>query len=172
MRKLLTSLLFCLWLILSLSKDASAGVSCSLPFNLQNNTVADATQVMANYNALVTCLGNAAGAGVNNDITQLLGLLTPLGPTFGGTSAFVGVTSTGAPNAQVITVTPSSFSLTVGTKISFTSGFTNTGATTVNANGSGVIPVLRTTITGTAFLVGEEFIIGGRMNLEYDGVNW
>lgn len=50
---------------------SDAGVPCTLPFNLQNNTVADATQVMANYNAIVTCLGSAAAAGVNSDITNL-----------------------------------------------------------------------------------------------------
>ena len=54
--------------------SAQAGVSCSVPFNLQNGTTADATQVMANYNALIACLANAAAAGANNDITSLLAL--------------------------------------------------------------------------------------------------
>lgn len=73
MRKLLLGFLLSLW-----ASIASAGVPCTLPFNLQNNTIADATQVMANYNALVTCLGNAAAAGANSDITALFGLTTPL----------------------------------------------------------------------------------------------
>ena len=47
------------WLI----NRVRAGVSCTLPFVLTNGTIADATQVMANYNALVTCLGSAAAAG-------------------------------------------------------------------------------------------------------------
>jgi hypothetical protein len=57
---------------------AVAGVPCALPFNLQNGQPADATQVMANYNALVTCLGNAAAAGTNSDITSLSGLTSGL----------------------------------------------------------------------------------------------
>lgn len=48
-----------------------AGVPCTVPFNLLNGTVADATQVMANYNAIITCLGSAAASGVNSDITSL-----------------------------------------------------------------------------------------------------
>src|SRR5258708_15480863 len=129
---------FSLW-----ASFASANVPCTVPFNLQNNTIADATQVMANYNAIVTCLGSAAASGVNNDITALLGLLTPIGPTFGGTSYLIGGTSTGSAAAQVASATPGSFSLTTGYKVSFNVGFSTTGATTLNVNGTGAIPVFR-----------------------------
>src|SRR5262249_49461123 len=115
MRKFLT-LLFSLW-----ASVAAANVPCTLPFNLQNNTIADATQVMANYNALVTCLGNAAAAGANLDITSLFGLTTPLGSTFGGTSKFIGGTSTGSAHAQGVTGTPHSFALTQGVTRNFPS---------------------------------------------------
>jgi microcystin-dependent protein len=63
---------------------AQAGVPCSLPFQLQNNQIADATQVMANYNAIITCLQNAAAAGSNSDITALNALSTPIPPASGG----------------------------------------------------------------------------------------
>src|SRR5260370_30906306 len=108
MKKFL-ALFFTLWASL-----ASANVPCTVPFNLQNNTVADATQVMANYNALITCLGNAAAAGTNVDISALLGLTTPLGATFRGTSSFISRTSTLTASAQIVKDTPRSVSLTVG----------------------------------------------------------
>ena len=34
----------------------SARAQCALPYQLTNGQIADATQVMANYNALLTCL--------------------------------------------------------------------------------------------------------------------
>jgi len=83
MKKLLLGLLFSLW-----SGIAAAGVSCSLPFLLQNGTVADANQAMANYNALVSCLAAAAQAGVNSDITSLQGLTVPVPVGAGGTGAY------------------------------------------------------------------------------------
>src|SRR6516165_11718978 len=110
-----------------------ANVPCSVPFTFVNGTVADATQVNANFNSLVTCLGNAAAAGVNGDITQLTGLSTPLTPASGGTSQFMatGVT-TGSGNAQGIAATlPNNFSLTSGYRVSFIAGFSNNKATTL-----------------------------------------
>ena len=74
---------------LSFSTPALAGVPCTLPFNLQNGQPADATQVMANYNALVSCLNLAAAAGNNSDITSLSALTTPIPPALGGTSAYI-----------------------------------------------------------------------------------
>ena len=49
MKKLLAILLFCL------STSNASALTCTLPFNLLNGQLADATQVMANYNALATC---------------------------------------------------------------------------------------------------------------------
>src|SRR5258708_26461889 len=158
---------FSLW-----ASFASANVPCTLPFNLQNNTVADATQVMANYNALVTCLGNAAVAGVNNDLTQLLGLSTPIAPTFGGSSKFIGGNSTGSANAQVVSVSPTGFSLTQGYQVTFTSAFNNTGPTTLNIAGTGVINAFRQTTAGVVALVGGELLSGFRTTVEYDGTQF
>lgn len=45
---------------LSLSSQA---VACDLPFNFQNGTFADASQVMANYNVLVSCLQELESKG-------------------------------------------------------------------------------------------------------------
>lgn len=40
----------------------TAHAACALPYNLTNGQPADASQVMANFNALATCIDNAASA--------------------------------------------------------------------------------------------------------------
>ncbi len=150
-----------------------AGVSCTLPFNLQNGTTADATQVMANYNALVTCLTNAASVGVNTDITALLGLNTPIPPDGGGTTLFVGGTSTGTGNAQTVgSVTPATFSLTTGYTVSFTVGTSNTDATTLDVNTTGALTLYRRTQLGLQPLVGGELVLGNPVTVRYNGTRW
>jgi hypothetical protein len=90
MKKLLLLALACLWLVVP-PGPAQATVSCSVPFNLTNGTTADATQVMANYNAILSCLStSAASSGSNSDITALLGLTTPITPAQGGAQARCG----------------------------------------------------------------------------------
>jgi hypothetical protein len=60
----------------------------SLPVILQNGITADATQVMANFNAVVSAVNaGAANAGINTNITQLLGLTVALAVNQGGTGA-------------------------------------------------------------------------------------
>lgn len=60
----------------------------NLPVNLTNGTLADATQVMADFLAIVNAVNSgAASAGANTDITSLTGLTTPLGIFYGGTGA-------------------------------------------------------------------------------------
>lgn len=130
MKRLLLAFAFSLW-----SSLAAAAVPCTLPFNLQNGTTADATQVMANYNALVTCLESAAASGANTDITALLGLTTPISPTVGGANVFLGGTSAGTANAQTVaTTTPTGFALSVGYTVVFVAGATNTTAMTLLVN--------------------------------------
>jgi hypothetical protein len=165
MKKLFV-LLFTLW-----SSFATANVPCSLPFNLQNNTTADATQVMANYNAIVTCLGAAAAAGANSDITGLFGLTSSLGPTFGGTNHFYGNVSTGT-NSVAITVAPNTFTLTQGYQVSFTVGGINTGAATLTVNGGATTNFFRATPTGPVVMTGGELVAGNRVLAEYDGTQW
>jgi hypothetical protein len=168
MRRLFLSAIFALW-----SAAASAGINCPLPFNLQNNTTADATQVMANYNALVTCFAGAAASGANTDITSLIGLTTPLAASGGGTQWFVGGTSTGSANTQAIaSLTPGGFILSSGKFVVFIAGFTNSGPTTWNANGTGAVNVTVHTAAGLASLSGGE-IVAGQVTLGfYDGTQY
>jgi len=127
MKRWIVGFIFSLWV-----SAASAGVTCSLPFNLQNGTTADASQVMANYNALVVCLGNAAAAGANNDITALLGLTTPIPPSGGGSSVFFGGAVTGTANAITFaSPAPTGFTLVTGYTVIFVASLTNTGVTTL-----------------------------------------
>jgi hypothetical protein len=80
-----------------------ARAQCALPYQLTNGQVADATQVMANYNALLTCLNNAAPAGSNyalqyNGGSATFGAVGPL------TNGQLVIGSTGAaPQAQTLT---------------------------------------------------------------------
>lgn len=152
---------------------ARAGVTCSLPFQLQNSTTADATQVMANYNALVTCLASAAAAGANNDITSLAALSTPITTAQGGTPVYVGGTSTGSANAQLVSsVSPSNFSLTAGRQVTFIAGFTSNTVTTLNVASTGTITVFRRTQLGISAAVGGEIVVGHPVTVEYDGTEY
>jgi hypothetical protein len=168
MRRALLGLILSLWVT-----AASAGVSCSLPFTLVNGTTADASQVMANYNALVTCLARAANAGANSDITSLLGLTTPLSYTAGGTSVFVGGTSTGSSNAYVIaSPIPNGFSLTTGFTVGFIANFTNTGASQINVNGTGLTNIFTETVNGPVAMTGGEIQNGQVVLAQYDGTEF
>lgn len=151
---------------------AFAGVTCTLPFNLQNNTTADANQVMANYNALVTCLTQAAHAGTNSDITALNSLSTPIPPSSGGTFTFIGSTSGGVANAQTTTTTPAGFALTTGYRVGFVAGSTNTGAMTLNVNSTGAKNVFRNTNQGLVATAGGEVVAGTYTEAVYDGTEY
>lgn len=168
MKKYLLGLLFSAW-----ASVASAGVVCTVPFNLQNNTTADATQVMANYNAILACLLNAAHSGANSDITSLTGLTTPLTPAEGGSSVYVGGTSTGSGNSQVVAApVPIGFSLTAGNQIVFIAGFANTSTTQFNVNGTGLKDVFRRTPGGVGALNGGEIRAGDIVVATYDGTQY
>lgn len=150
---------------------ARAGVPCALPFNIQNGQPADATQVMANYNALVSCLGNAAAAGLNSDITTLAGLTTPIAPAFGGTQTFVAsTTATGTANAITVSTTvPPWTALTRGYTVVFTAAATNTSSVTLQVGASAATAVFRRTTGGIFALAGGEIVAGTLTAATYDG---
>lgn len=162
------------FLLLLSSSAAHAGVPCALPFNLQNGTPADATQVMANYNAIITCLTNAAAAGVNSDITQLTGLTAPLSPANGGTQTFVATTpSTGSGNAQVVAnTTPTGFLLTRGYTVVFIAGASNTDATTLQVGSAVTVNVFRRTSDGALPAVGGEIVANTMTVATFDGTQF
>ena len=170
MKKLAAILGFYFWLV----AHAAAGVTCTLPFTLTNGTTADATQVMANYNALVTCFANnTAASGVNADITSLTALNVPLSTTVGGSSIYMGGTSTGSANAQVVATTiPTGFALANKNTVAFIAGFTNTGTTQINVNAQGLTNVFRMSPSGPQALTGGEIIAGNVTVAMFDGTQF
>jgi hypothetical protein len=116
-------------LVLLANAQTEASPNCTLPYNLANGQTADASQVMANYNAIIGsgCVGSAASAGANSDITSLSGLTSPL-PTPGGFlnkfrngtmdiwqrgSSAITVSTSGAYTADGWIVSPGGASVTV-----------------------------------------------------------
>lgn len=160
-------------LALFLASPASAQIVNTLPFQLQNGTTADATQVMADFNQIVNnANSNAAKNGANSDITSLSGLTTPLSPAQGGSSVYVGGTSGGAANAQTVTPTPNGFTLAAGKRIVFIAGFTNTGPTTLSVSGSTATNVFYPTPSGPLPLVGGEIVSGNIIEAWFDGTQY
>ncbi len=168
MKRFLLGLLLSLWATLAL-----AGVNCTMPFTFVPGTLADANQVNANFAAAVACFLNSAGAGNNNDITALLALTTPLAPAQGGSSIYIGGTSTGSANVQVVaSPAPTGFTLTRGLSILFTAGFTNTGATTLTVNGTAATNLFRQSPSGPQALTGGEVVLGDLTWAVYDGTQF
>ena len=160
--------------LLSLT-NAEAQVVGALPFNLTNGSTADATQVMSNYNFIVNQVNaNAANNGANANITSLSGLTTPLSASQGGSQLFTAGTSTGAANAQVVSsgIAPIGFSLVQKNQICFLAGFTNTAATTLNVNGTGVKNVFKPSTSGPIALAGGELVSGNLVCAQYDGTQY
>jgi len=152
---------------------ASAQVVNTLPFQLQNGTTADASQVMANFNQIVNNTNaNAATNGVNSDITSLVGLTTPLSPGQGGTNQFIGGTSSGTNAYVITTTTPSNFSLTIGNTVTFKVGTTNTAASTLAVGGQAVTNLYRRTSLGAIAMAGGELIAGNVVSAIYDGAEF
>ena len=109
--------------VLSLLAGAAHAGSCNpYPYTLVNGQLADANQVMADFNLIRNCaLNNLASNGANSDITSLNGLLTPLSVAQGGT----GNTSGTSPTATA---------LTPGGTIAMTGDVTYTSPTFTGAN--------------------------------------
>ncbi len=96
MKKLLIALAF----LLGLPGAALASNCSTYPYTLTNGQVADATQVMANFNSILSCANSSlAHNAANSDITSLSGLSTPLSIAQGGT----GNTSGAAVSATTAT---------------------------------------------------------------------
>lgn len=90
MRRLLLLLAFLL-----LAPVAAHAANCSAyTYTLTNGQVADANQVMSNFNTIMNCANsNLAHNGANSDITSLSGISVPLSVPQGGTgdASFAGV---------------------------------------------------------------------------------
>lgn len=153
---------------------AQAAIIPSIPYNLTNGSLADATQVMGNFNTIVTDTNaNGAKNGANNDITSLTGLTTALSHALGGTVVYTGGTTGGSTNAQTLaSVTPSAFALVTGEIVTGVAGFSNSTAATLNVSGTGNVAIRLANGSGPVALVGGEIIAGGSYAWIYDGTFW
>lgn len=160
-------------LFLLLPFAASAQIIPTLPVTLTNGTLADANQVMSNFNTIVTGVNtNGAKNGANSDITALTALTTPLTPAEGGSSVYTGGGS-GTANAQlVVTPTPINFTLRSGNTVNFIPSVTNTGPTTLGVAGTAGTAVLRQTAAGLQPLAGGEIFLGQIATVIYDGTQY
>ena len=178
MRKAIGCTLFALALAFPFLTNSWAGVSCSVPFNLTNGVTADASQVMANYNAILSCLANStAASGANTDITSLSALSTPISPTQGGTNVYNGgtgtVVNTGSTSAVTVAATiPSAFALVPGYKVVFQANGANVGATTLAVAGTTSSNFYRQTPGGLAPMAGGEFVAAQMVEAIWDGTEY
>jgi len=159
--KNLSKLFFLIALLLA--GTAKAVIIPSLPYNLTNGSVADATQVMGNYNTIVTDVNaNAAHNGVNTDILSLTGLTTPLGLQYGGTPVYEGGTATLLASAYTTGVTnPIGFGLTTGNMVIFTASGTNTGPATLQVYLTSAAPLVKLNNASTIALAPKDIITTG-----------
>ena len=146
-----------------------------LPFLLQNGTTADATEVMADFNAIVSDTNiNAAENGINGDITQLTGLTTPLSPSQGGTQIWRAATMTSAANAITVTVSvPSSAPVVSAFYLALVSPITTTGSATLTSFALGAKTIKKwEPTTGKVNLIGGEIQSGNICLFYYDGTDY
>jgi hypothetical protein len=124
MRRLNIYFTFAATLLLQLGAWDEVMAQCVVPQVIANGQPTDATRVMANFNALVTCLGAVAASATNSiQYNSGSGVLGGIGPLTNG-QVLIGATGA-APQAQ---------NLTAGTGITVTNG---PGAITLSATGPG-----------------------------------
>lgn len=160
--------------ILAASAVALGQAIGGLPFQLQNNTTADASQVMSNFNTIVSGVNSyVAKKGINSDITQLTGLTTPISPSQGGTQTYVSaVATTGSANAQVVASTTPTFTLAVGARVQFIPGFTNTAQVTLTIGSIGPAIIARQQPGGLVPTSGGELVANSIIEAVWDGTFW
>jgi hypothetical protein len=116
----------------------------SYPYTLTNGTTADANQVMGNFNTIMNCA-----------------------------SFYVGGTTTGSAGAQTLaSVSPGVFTLTSGNRVTFITGFSTTGATTLNVALTGAVNVLKKTAFGLVPLVANDMAVNQVYTVQYDGTQY
>lgn len=158
-------------LLLGLS-GAQAQIVGTLPYQLLNGQNADASQVMADYNYIISQVNaNAAKAGPNSNITSLSGLVIPLSPGQGGSQFYSAGTASGSANAVVVAsaITPSGFALIPGRFVRYTVAATNTSSATLSFNGTTATAINKAYAGGLTALTGGEMVAGSTVDLYYNG---
>lgn len=78
--------------------------------------------------------------------------------------------TTGSANAQIVSIP--NYALNPGVAIRFRASFSNSGALTINVNGTGAVPVMKQTATGLAALSGGEVVAGQIAEVFFDGAQY
>lgn len=119
-----------------------------------------ANQVSFDYNSAVNMQMSYSVTGGGTETVTF-----PAG-WFAGTLYNAG-TSTGSANAQVISA--SGFTLSAGKSITFVAGFSNSGAATLNAQGTGATAIQKYINGALANLAGGEIVAGTLYTVAYNG---
>ena len=136
------------------------------------DTYQDAGQTILNTNPVTLDAAGEAiiyGAGAYRQVVtdsvsnQIWDQLTA--DTSGSGTVWAG-TSTGSANAQAVTA--ASYSPANGALLYFRPGFTNTGAMTLNVNGTGGIAVYLDALSGPRLLTGGEIVASTVVGVTYD----
>ena len=78
--------------------------------------------------------------------------------------------SSGSANAQTVAIP--NYALNLGVAVRFRPSYSNTGALTLNVNGSGVVPVQKQTASGLLPLSGGEVVSGQIAEVFFDGAQY
>lgn len=139
----------------------------------------DPSQLAANTNPIILDAAGEAiifGSGVYRQVLQdSLGntIWDQLTASTDAGGIYSGGISTGTATDQVVaSTTPAGFALTAGNQLTFIAGFTSTGATTLNANGTGAKAITKAGQSGPVALVAGDIRVGNAVELFYDGTQY
>lgn len=143
------------------------------------NTWQDGSQVTLNTNPVILDAAGEAvifGLGAYRQIVQdSLGntIWDQLTSSTDQGGIYSGGVSTGTAANQIVAVTvPAGFALVAGNQLTFIAGFTSTGATTLNANGTGAKNILKPGIAGPVALAAGDIVVGNAVEVFYDGTQY
>lgn len=133
-------------------------------------------QTTGAHTLTVTVLGGSGGIVVAQGTTTTIYIdaTVPQVEVFTGTAyVFNSGAVTGTANALVISQTfPTNFSLNNGTFITFTPTTTNTGASTLNVDGTGAINIQKIVFSGLVNVMAGDLPAGGPTLAQYNGSVW
>lgn len=147
----------------------------NIPFPnfVDGQDVASGSQVNANNASLISQINaNSAHNGNNSDITGLSALTSP--PSGLGAKVFTSTSATSTnDNDYVIGSTaPTGFTLVVGNRVTFLAVGANTGAMTLNVNGTGALNLYKNVDGALEPMVGAEWATGQAIDAFYDGTQY